>query len=206
MRRIFTLFHWKSFKPIAISISLLYNLFIKQLPLLVYDKLIISKRSCFINLERWKSTDDIKYSFNKFKKVSGSKLNKYVNRAKYYKVEIVSRRCLWETLRGTKWQAREINRISDVLIRVRGKRACGFSFWSNTRLAHSKAPFASIYTRERRHVFNIWKAFGFSLVSITHFVDLTVDICSRGFWTFVMSFACYMYNFNFCEYILAKAV
>ena len=28
----------------------------------------------------------------------------------------------------------------------------------------------------------------------------------RGFWTFVMSFACYMYNFNFSEYIRAKAV
>ena len=89
---------------------------------------------------------------------------------------------------------------------MRGKRACGFSDWSNTRLAQPKAPFASIYTRERRHIFNNGKAFDFSRVSITHFVDLTVDICSRGFWTFVMSFACYMYNFNFCEYIRAKAI
>ena len=28
----------------------------------------------------------------------------------------------------------------------------------------------------------------------------------RGFWTFVMSFACHRYNFSFCEYIRAKAV
>ena len=37
------------------------------------------------------------------------------------------------------------------------------------------------------------------MVSITHYVDLTVDICSRGFWTFVMSFACYMYNLTFAS-------
>ena len=79
---------------------------------------------------------------------------------------------------------------------MRGKRACGFSFWSNARLAQPKAPFASIYTRERQHIFNNGKAFGFSRGVYGE----------HGFWTFVMSFACYMYNFNFCEYIRAKAV
>lgn len=42
----------KTLSPFTISVSLLYNLFIEQLPLLIYGKLIISKRSCFINLER----------------------------------------------------------------------------------------------------------------------------------------------------------
>ena len=41
-----------------------------------------------------------------------------------------------ETLRGPNRQAREKKIVSGDLVRVRGKRACGFSFWSNTRLAH----------------------------------------------------------------------
>ena len=49
--------------------------------------------------------------------------------------------------------------------RVRGKRACGFSFWSNTRLSHPDMAFASIYTRESLLVFNICGAYEFSWVS-----------------------------------------
>ena len=49
--------------------------------------------------------------------------------------------------------------------RVRGKRACGFSFWSNTRLSHLDMAFASIYTRESPLIFNICSVYDFSWVS-----------------------------------------
>ena len=45
----------KSDNPFTISHSLLYNLDIKQLPLLfLFSKLIVTKRSCFINYKRRK--------------------------------------------------------------------------------------------------------------------------------------------------------
>ena len=46
----------------------------------------------------------------------------------------------------------------------------------STRLAQPKAPFESIYTRERRHVFNNEKAFDFSRVLWWTWV---LDVCDR---------------------------
>ena len=74
--------------------------------------------------------------------------------------------------------------------------------------AHADSPFGAIrachiliafcvylYMRKAAS-FQQWKVFDFSMGVYG----------GRGVWTFVMSFACYMYNFNFCEYIRAKAV
>ena len=52
-----------------------------------------------------------------------------------------------------------------------------------------------IYTRKAAS-FQQWKVFDFSMGVYG----------GRGFWAFVTSFACHMYNFSFCEYIRAKAV
>ena len=45
---------------------------------------------------------------------------------------------------------------------MRGKRACGFSFWSNTRLSHPDMAFASIYTRESTEFSTFMVVYDFS--------------------------------------------
>ena len=44
--------------------------------------------------------------------------------------------------------------VSGDLVRVRGKRTCGFSDWG-VRACHNLKRLLRVYTRERRYVFNI---------------------------------------------------
>ena len=76
---------------------------------------------------------------------------------------------------------------------MRGKRACGFSDW-RVRACHNPKRLLRVFIHAKGGTFSTFER------------PLAFPVCygGRGFWTFVMSFACYMYNFNFCECLTSK--
>ena len=118
------------------------------------------------------------------------------NRAKVHKGRNRQSQMSRETLRGINSQAREINNESRGIGNVCVASTHADSPFGAGAVATSLSAFASNNIRERRRIFNNRRSLAFPRG--------VYGEC--GFWTFVMSFACHMDNFSFCEYIRAKAV